>query len=253
MGARGEHACAFISHHFTKEVSMSGTQMSKEQVGLVPKPATVDLKLEVVILPVADAERSKSFYQGLGWRLDADFSNPEGWHAIQMTPPGSPCSIIFGKGVTTAAPGSVQGTFLIVENVDAARAELKAKGVDVSDVFHFEGPRALHVDGTEGRVKGRHPENRSYSSWASFSDPDGNTWMLQEITTRLPGRGFGGDVPAMTSLLKEAEQHHGQYEASAPKHHWSDWYSAYIVARQNGSTPDAASEAAGRHMSTLSA
>jgi len=230
---------------------MSSTQMSKERTSPVPGPATSDLKLEVVILPVSDVERSKSFYGGLGWRLDGDFTTGETWHAVQMTPPGSPCSVIFGKGVTTAAPGSVQGNFLIVDNVDTARAELKAKGVDVSDVFHFEGPRALHVDGTEGRVTGRHPENRSYSSWASFSDPDGNTWMLQEITTRLPGRGFGGDVPSVASLLKETEQHHGNYEPTAPKHHWSDWYAAYFVARLNGSTPEAAEEAAGRHMASV--
>jgi catechol 2,3-dioxygenase-like lactoylglutathione lyase family enzyme len=233
------------------EVFMSSTQMSKEPTSQAPAPATSDLKLEVVILPVSDVERAKQFYGSLGWRLDADFTNGDVWHAVQMTPPGSPCSIIFGKGVTSAAPGSVQGNFLIVDNVDTARAELREKGVDVSEVFHFEGPRPLHVDGTDGRVTGRHPENRSYSSWASFSDPDGNTWMLQEITTRLPGRGFGVDVPSLTSLLKETEEHHGSYEASAPKHHWSDWYAAYMVARQNGSTPEAASEAARRHMTTI--
>ena len=230
---------------------MSGTQMSKEEVRQVAAPATSDLKLEVVILPVSDVERSKQFYGGLGWRLDADFTNGDVWHACQMTPPGSPCSIIFGKGVTDAAPGSVKGNFLIVDNVDTARAELKEKGVDVSDVFHFDGPRPLHVDGTDGRVTGRHPENRSYSSWASFSDPDGNTWMLQEITTRLPGRGFNADLRTITALLKETEEHHGHYEPIAPKHHWSDWYGAYMVARQLGSTPEAAEEAAGRHMATI--
>lgn len=232
---------------------MSGTQMSKEpvsqeQVSQLPKPATSDLRLEVVILPVADVDRTRRFYEGLGWRIDADFKNGD-WRAMQMTPPGSPCSIIFGKGVTTTAPGSAQGNFLIVDNVDTARAELKEKGVDVSEVFHFEGP--LQVYTTQGRATGRDPQGRSYSSWASFSDPDGNTWMLQEITTRLPGRGYGVDVPAMTAMLKEAEQHHGGYEATAPKHHWSDWYAAYIIARQNGTEPDAASEAATRHMSTV--
>jgi catechol 2,3-dioxygenase-like lactoylglutathione lyase family enzyme len=232
---------------------MSGTQMSKEpvsqeQASPIPMAATSDLKLEVMILPVADVDRTKSFYQNLGWRIDADFSNGD-WRAMQMTPPGSPCSIIFGKGVTTATPGSMQGNFLIVDNVDTARAELKEKGVDVSEVFHFEGP--LQVYTTQGRAAGRDPQGRSYSSWASFSDPDGNTWMLQEITTRLPGRGYGVDVPAMTAMLKEAEQRHGGYEATAPKHHWSDWYAAYIIARQNGIEPDAASEAATRHMSTV--
>jgi catechol 2,3-dioxygenase-like lactoylglutathione lyase family enzyme len=227
---------------------MSGTQMSKEPASPVTKPATSDLKLEVVILPVSDVDRTKAFYSGLGWRIDGDFVDGD-WRAMQMTPPGSPCSIIFGKGVTSAAPGSVQGNFLIVDDVDAARAELKEKGVDVSEVFHFGGP--LQVYTTQGRVAGRHPENRSYSSWASFADPDGNTWMLQEISTRLPGRGYGGDVPSMTALMKEAEEHHGPFEASSPKHHWSDFYAAYVVARQNGSTPEAAAEAGARNVSKV--
>jgi catechol 2,3-dioxygenase-like lactoylglutathione lyase family enzyme len=145
-----------------------------------------DLKLEVVILPVSDVDRAKAFYEGLGWRLDADFTNGKDWRAMQFTPPGSPCSVIFGKGVTTVAPGSAQGTFLVVDDVEAARAELLGRGANVSEVFHFEGP--LHVDGTKGRVPGKHPEGQSYGSWASFSDPDGNTWRLQEITERLPGR-----------------------------------------------------------------
>lgn len=231
---------------------MSGTQMSKEPVGQdqtsqTPKPATSDLRLEVVILPVADVDRTRGFYENLGWRIDADFAAGD-WRAMQMTPPGSPCSVIFGRGVTTTAPGSSQN-FLIVDNVDTARAELKAKGVDVSEVFHFEGP--LQVYTTQGRAAGRDPQGRSYSSWASFTDPDGNTWMMQEITSRLPGRGYGVDVPAMTTLLKEAEQRHGGYEASAPKHHWSDWYAAYVVARQNGIEPDAASDAATRHMASV--
>jgi len=227
---------------------MSGTQMSKEPASPVTKPATSDLKLEVVILPVSDVDRTKAFYSGLGWRIDGDFVDGD-WRAMQMTPPGSPCSIIFGKGVTSAAPGSVQGNFLIVDDVDTARAELKEKGVDVSEVFHFGGP--LQVYTTQGRVAGRHPENRSYSSWASFADPDGNTWMLQEISTRLPGRGYGGDVPSMTALMKEAEEHHGPFEASSPKHHWSDFYAAYVVARQNGSTPEAAAEAGARNVSKV--
>jgi catechol 2,3-dioxygenase-like lactoylglutathione lyase family enzyme len=227
---------------------MSGTQMSKEPASPVTKPATSDLKLEVVILPVSDVDRTKAFYSGLGWRIDGDFVDGD-WRAMQMTPPGSPCSIIFGKGVTSAAPGSVQGNFLIVDDVDAARAELKEKGVDVSEVFHFGGP--LQVYTTQGRVAGRHPENRSYSSWASFADPDGNTWMLQEISTRLPGRGYGGDVPSMTALMKEAEEHHGPFEASSPKHHWSDFYAAYVVARQNGSTPESAAEAGARNVSKV--
>ena len=207
---------------------------------------TVDLKLEVDIIPVSDVERAKRFYQRLGWRLDGDFSSGEGWRAVQLTPPGSQCSIIFGKGVTTAVPGSVQGTFLIVDDIEAARADLIARGADVSEVFHFEG--GLHVDGTEGRAPGPDPEGRSYRSFASFSDPDGNSWLLQEIKTRLPGRGLGLDVATLTELLRETEEHHGQYEPTAPKHHWSGWYAAYIVARQNGSTPEDAAKAAALHI-----
>ena len=151
---------------------------------------------------------------------------------------------MFGKGVTTAAPGSVQGLFLVVDDIEAARAELIGHGVDVSEVFHFEG--GLHVTGTKGRVPGPDPQGRSYSSWASFSDPDGNGWLLQEIKTRLPGtRVQQLDVATLTELLREAEQHHGEYEATAPKHHWSGWYAAYIVARERGKTPEEAAKEAG--------
>jgi catechol 2,3-dioxygenase-like lactoylglutathione lyase family enzyme len=204
-----------------------------------------DMKLEVDIIPVADVDRAKRFYQGLGWRVDGDFVRGD-WRVVQLTPPGSQCSIMIGKGLTTAAPGSVQGTFLIVNDIEAARAELIAHGVDVSEVFHFEN--GLHVVGTEGRVAGRDPQGRSYSSWASFSDPDGNSWLLQEVKARLPGRGLGVDVQTTTELLRETEERHGQYEASAPKHHWSDWYAAYIVARENGRTPDEAANDAALHM-----
>ncbi len=207
----------------------------------------MDMKLEVVILPVSDAERAKRFYEGLGWRVDADFSRGDEWRALQLTPPGSPCSVIFGKGVTSAAPGSVQGTFLIVDDIDAARAELNRRGAKVSEVFHFEGD--LSVTGTKGRATGRDPQNRTYSSWASFNDPDGNSWLLQEITMRLPGRGFSTlDVEALTELLKETEEHHGDYERTAPKHHWSGWYAAYMVARQRGRTPEDAAKDAAAHM-----
>jgi catechol 2,3-dioxygenase-like lactoylglutathione lyase family enzyme len=226
---------------------MSSTQTKHETATPIPAARAVDLKLEVVILPVADVERTKRFYESLGWRLDGDFRAGDEWRGVQMTPPGSPTSIIFGKAFTTAAPGSVQGTFLIVDNVDTARADLVARGVEVSEVFHFEGP--LRVSGTEGRVPGPDPQRRSYQSWASFSDPDGNTWLLQEIKTRLPGRGISNfDVTSLTELLRETEERHGPYEASAPKHHWSDWYAAYIVARQQGRTPEDASKDAAAHM-----
>ncbi len=211
----------------------------------VPSAGT-DTKLEVVIIPVADVDRAKRFYGSLGWRLDADFAAGENWRGVQLTPPGSQCSIIFGKGVTTAVPGSVQGTFLIVDDIEEARAQLIGYGVDVSEVFHFDS--GLHVDGTKGRVPGPNPEGRSYRSWASFSDPDGNGWLLQEIKTRLPGRGLSMDVATLTELLREAEKHHGEYEPTAPKHHWSEWYAAYIVARERGRTPEEAAKDGALHM-----
>jgi hypothetical protein len=163
---------------------------------------------------------------------------------VQMTPPGSPCSVMFGKGFTPAAPGSVQGTFLVVDDLEAARAQLIGRGVEVSEVFHFDG-MLLRAGGTTGRVLGPDPEGRSYFSFASFSDPDGNGWLLQEVTTRLPGRGLSSDVVTLTELLRETEGRHGGYEPTAPKHHWSEWYAAYIVARERGRTPDdAATDAA---------
>jgi len=211
------------------------------------KEPRVDLKLEVVILPVSDVERAKRFYEGLGWRLDADFAKGDSWRVLQLTPPGSPCSVIFGKGVTSAAPGSVKGTFLVVEDIEAARSDLADHGVDVSEVFHFEG--GLHVTETEQRVRGPDPEGRSYSSWASFRDPDGNTWLLQEIKTRLPGRGLSNmNVESLTEFLKEAEGRHGEYEPTAPKHHWSQWYASYVVARQQGKTPEEAAKAGALHV-----
>ena len=206
--------------------------------------ATTDLKLEVVVIPVSDVDRAKRFYESVGWRLDADFTNGEDWHLVQMTPPGSPCSVMFGKGFTPAAPGSVQGTFLVVDDLEAARAKLTGHGVEVSDVFHFDG-NLLRVAGTKGRVPGPDPEGRSYFSFASFSDPDGNSWLLQQVKTRLPGRGLSSDVVTLTALLRETEERHGGYEPTAPKHHWSEWYAAYIVARERGRTPDdAATDAA---------
>ena len=220
------------------------TQTIHEVATHIGTPATTDLKLEVVVIPVSDADRAKRFYEGLGWRLDADFASGDDWRLVQMTPPGSPCSVMFGKGFTPAAPGSVQGTFLVVDDLEAARAQLIGRGVEVSEVFHFDG-MLLRARGTTGRVLGPDPEGRSYFSFASFSDPDGNGWLLQEVTTRLPGRGLSSDVVTLTELLRETEGRHGGYEPTAPKHHWSEWYAAYIVARERGRTPDdAATDAA---------
>jgi catechol 2,3-dioxygenase-like lactoylglutathione lyase family enzyme len=213
--------------------------------GNVGASSNTDLKLEVVVIPVADVDRAKRFYGGLGWRLDADFVNKD-WRLVQMTPPGSTCSVMFGKGFTTAAPGSVQGTFLVVDNLDSTRAELAGHGVDVSEVFHFEGDR-LVVD-ARGRTPGRDPQGRSYLSFAAFSDPDGNGWLLQEVNGRLPGRGLSLDLATMTALLQETEKRHGEYEPTAPKHHWSQWYGAYMVARERGKTPDEAAREARRQI-----
>jgi catechol 2,3-dioxygenase-like lactoylglutathione lyase family enzyme len=225
---------------------MSSTQLSNEPATQTNTAAKVDLKLEVVAIPVSDVDRAKRFYQSLGWRLDADFAAGDDWRLVQMTPPGSPSSIMFGKGFTAAVPGSVQGNFLVVDDVEAARAELIGHGVDVSEVFHFEGD--LLTTKPNGRAPGADPARRSYLSFISFSDPDGNSWLLQEVTTRLPGRGFGVDIPTLTDLLREAEQRHGEYEATAPKHHWSGWYAAYIVAREQGKSPEEAYNQGVRHL-----
>ncbi len=147
----------------------------------------MDMKLEVVVVPVSDVDKAKEFYQRLGWRLDADFANGEDFRVVQLTPPGSLCSIIFGTGITSAAPGSADGLQLTVTDIDAARAELTSHGAEVSEVFHDAGG-VFHHAGTEGRVSGPAPDHQSYGSFAAFSDPDGNGWLLQEITTRLPGR-----------------------------------------------------------------
>ena len=215
------------------------------QADATPAAATVDLKLEVVVIPVADVERSKRFYQSLGWRVDGDFTNGPDWRAVQMTPPGSPTSIHFGMGITAAAPGSVQNLYLAVSDMDAARAELSGRGADVSEPFHFTS-----IGGT--RLPGRDPEGRTYNTYATFSDPDGNSWLLQEITTRLPGRGLSSpDVATLTQLLKDAEQAHGRYEPGAPDHHWSDWYAAYVVARAEGRTPEDAAAAGNRRVDAV--
>jgi catechol 2,3-dioxygenase-like lactoylglutathione lyase family enzyme len=213
---------------------MATTQTGSEDAARVPNARTVDTKLEVITIPVSDIDRAKQFYEGLGWRLDADFSG-DGWRAVQLTPPGSPCSIHLGAPATAPA----QGLFLVVDDVEVARADLIAKGADVSEPFHYAGIRGPRLPGAD-------PERGSYRSYAAFSDPDGNGWLLQEIRTRLPGRGLSLDVPTLIELLRDAEQHHGTYQARAPKHHWSDWYAAYIVAREQGrSQEDAAAEAGG--------
>ena len=229
---------------------MSSTLTNNEPASQMASPGSVDLKLEVVVIPVSDVDRAKRFYGNLGWRPDADFAFPNGFRVVQFTPPGSPCSIQFGTNITTATPGCARGLYLIVSDVEAARNELAARGAEITKVFHAGAPGAqFQADGTEGRVPGPAPDHASYRSFATFSDPDGNSWLLQEITTRLPGRGLSNlDAATLTELLREAEERHGKYEPTAPKHHWSGWYGAYIVARQDGRTPEDAVKDATQHV-----
>jgi catechol 2,3-dioxygenase-like lactoylglutathione lyase family enzyme len=203
----------------------------------------IDMKLEVVVIPVTDVDRSKEFYTKLSWRLDADFPFDNGFRVVQFTPPGSGCSVQFGTKITRAAPGSAQGLYLIVADVESARRDLAGHGIEVSDVCHPGTPGAQFQTDGSGRISGPAPEHATYGSFATFRDPDGNGWLLQEVTTRSPGRGLGNlDVATLTEFLREAEKHHGEYEPTAPKHHWSDWYAAYIVARQDGKTPEEAAK-----------
>ena len=200
----------------------------------------VELKLEVIVLPVSDVDRAKDFYVALGWRLDADFATGDDFRVIQLTPPGSPCSIIFGTGVSTAAPGSVDGLHLVVTDIEAARAELAGLGADISEVFHDVGG-VFHHAGVEGRVSGLDPERRSYGSFASFSDPDGNGWLLQELTTRLAGREDSikttfDSASDLAAALRRAAAAHGKHEERTGQADpdWPDWYAEYMVREQAG-------------------
>ena len=218
--------------------------MSSVDDGTEPNTATpgsgLDMSLEVVVVPVSDVDRAKEFYTGLGWRLDADVSGADSFRVVQLTPPGSACSIIFGAGVTSAAPGATQGLHLIVSDIDAARAELHSHGAEVSEVFHDAGGVFHHAGGAQ-RVGGPDPERRSYGSFASFADPDGNGWLLQEITTRLPGRidpaatSFGS-ASELSSALRRAATAHGEHEARIGHEDpgWPDWYADYMVREQAG-------------------
>jgi catechol 2,3-dioxygenase-like lactoylglutathione lyase family enzyme len=224
---------------------MISTQMSTEHAGQAPAAAAVDLKLEVIVIPVSDVDRAKRFYQGLNWQLDADFSFDNGFRVVQLTPPGSACSVQFGTNITSATPGSAQGLYLVVSEIEAARDELLARGVQVSEVFHAGTPGAqFQPAGTGGRVSGPAPDHASYGSFATFSDPDGNGWLVQEIKTRLPGRGLSRDLATLEVLLQDAEKQHGEHGATAPKHHWSEWYAGYMIARERGKTVDEAAKEA---------
>jgi catechol 2,3-dioxygenase-like lactoylglutathione lyase family enzyme len=202
-----------------------------------------DLKLEVVVIPVADVDRSKAFYSGLGWRLDADFAFDNGFRVVQFTPPGSPSAIQFGTSITTAEPGSAQGIYLVVSDIQAARDELAGREVDVSDVFHAVTPGAqFQADDTSGRAEGPADDRASYGSFATFRDPDGNGYLLQEITKRLPGRvesaatSFASVNDLMQALIRAATAHgeHEKRDGGEYDEQWPAWYAAYMVAEQNG-------------------
>ncbi len=194
----------------------------------------VDMKFEVTAIPVSNVDRAKRFYGNLGWRLDADFVVGDTFRGVQFTPPGSPASIHFGKGVTPAAPGSASGLFLVVSDIEAARTDLVSRGVDVSEIFHVAGPGHPPIPGPD-------PERRSYFSYATFKDPDGNTWLLQEVTVRLPGRVDASEtafasVADLAAALRRAEAAHGEHEkrTGVRDANWPDWYAEYIAAEQVG-------------------
>jgi catechol 2,3-dioxygenase-like lactoylglutathione lyase family enzyme len=202
----------------------------------------VDEKLEVVVIPVADVDRAKEFYLSLGWRLDADRAGGDSFRIVQLTPPGSDCSIQFGTGLTSAAPGSAQGLYLVVSDIGAARAELVTHGVETSEVFHEGAPGGRFTrDGTNGRLSGPAPDDASYGSFVSFRDPDGNSWLLQEITTRLPGRvdqaatSFAS-ASDLADAMRRASAAHGEHEKRIghADANWPDWYARYMVAEQAG-------------------
>jgi predicted enzyme related to lactoylglutathione lyase len=219
---------------------MSPGDVRRQEATSDARVARVDVKLEAVVIPVSDPDRAKAFYGRLGWRLDADFRFENGFRVVQFTPPGSGCSVQFGTHITSAAPGSAQGLYLVVSDIEAARADLVARGVAVSDVFHAGTPGAqFQPDGTPDRVTGPAPDHATYGSFATFSDPDGNGWLLQEVTTRLPGRvdtASFGSASDLASALRRAAAAHGVHEKriGTADPNWPDWYAEYMVAEQAG-------------------
>ena len=221
---------------------MSTNEIRSSEVTSGATVAKVDMKLEVAVIPVSDVDRAKEFYKKLGWRLDADFPFDNGFRVVQFTPPGSGCSVQFGTKITSAAPGSAKGLYLIVSDISAAHDEIASRGVAISEVFHSVTPGAqFQPDNKGGRASGPAPNHATYSSFATFNDPDGNTWLLQEVTTRLPGRvdpastSFGS-ASEVASALRRASAAHGQHEKriGAADPNWPDWYAEYIVAEQAG-------------------
>jgi catechol 2,3-dioxygenase-like lactoylglutathione lyase family enzyme len=218
---------------------MSTTEVRSSQGTGPASVATVDMKLEVVVIPVSDVDRAKEFYEGLGWRLDGDFPGPTS-RGVQFTPPGSGCSIQFGTNITSAAPGSAEGLHLIVADIEAARDELVAHGVDAGEVFHCESGYACRFPGNDPPVPGPHPDRGTYGSFLDFRDPDGNRWVLQEVTTRFPGRVQGDTTYAsagdLAQALKRAAAAHGEHEERTGQADadWPEWYAEYMVREQAG-------------------
>jgi len=221
---------------------MSTTEVSGKQAGATAGALSVDMNFEVVVIPVSDVDRAKNFYRRLGWRLDADVARGEEFRLIQFTPPGSGCSIQFGTNLTSAAPGSARGLYLVVSDIGAARDELIAHGVEVSETFH-EGAAGgrFHPAGADDRVSGPAPDHKSYGSFASFSDPDGNGWLLQEVTVRLPGRVDPAETSYasasdLAAALRRAEAAHGKHEERIGQAdaNWPDWYALYMVRERAG-------------------
>jgi catechol 2,3-dioxygenase-like lactoylglutathione lyase family enzyme len=223
-----------------QEVAMSMTE-TRSDAGGTAGVTYADLKLEAIVIPVSDVDRAKDFYSRLGWRLDADFGFDNGFRVVQLTPPGSGCSVQFGTRITPAPPGSAHGLYLVVSDIQAARDQLAGLGAEISEVFSPGVPGAQFSDDPTGRVTGPAPEHASYSSFATFADPDGNTWLLQEITTRLPGRidaaetSFASTADLATALRRAAAAH-GEHEARTGQadENWQDWYADYLVKEQAG-------------------
>jgi catechol 2,3-dioxygenase-like lactoylglutathione lyase family enzyme len=220
---------------------VSSNEVGSNDASATASVQNVEGNLEVLVIPVSDIDHAKEFYGSLGWRLDADVAAGEDFRLIQFTPPGSGCSIQFGRNLTSATPGSAQGLYLIVSDVEAARDGLMARGVEPSDVFHEGAPGARFHPASDGRLGGPAPDHGSYGSFASFSDPDGNGWLLQEVTTRLPGRidaaatSFAS-TSDLADAMRRASAAHGEHEARTGQAdpNWPDWYAAYMVAEQAG-------------------
>jgi len=220
---------------------MSTTEVQTED-SASPGGSDIDLKLEVVVIPVSDVDRAKDFYAGLGWRLDADFPFDNGVRIVQFTPPGSPTSIQFGTGTTSATPGSAENLYLIVSDLEAARVQLIARGAEVSEAFHPGAPGAqFRPEGAGDRAGGLDPDRATYGSFATFSDPDGNRWLVQEVTARLPGRLDAAEtsfasLSDLANAMRRAEAAHGVHEARTGERdeNWPDWYASYMIAEQRG-------------------